>query len=134
MGKKIPGWKSTLWLDKIDSWISIGLYQLTRWYRLALLDDLTCLTIIRKKKTSWDDLVNKKSSFVDFVRSCPYTYERTQQFLPPFSAAIKIISLGKSKLQDFKRFYKFYWSHHNRLTTLQYIMKTWLFTIVFSDF
>ena len=33
-------------------------------------------------------MVNKGSSFADFVRFRPYTYARTQQSLPPLWAAI----------------------------------------------
>ena len=38
--------------------------------------------------STWEDLVNKNASFADFVRFRPYTYARTQQFLPPLWAAI----------------------------------------------
>ena len=34
-------------------------------------------------------MVNKGSSFADFVRFRPHTYARTQQYLPPLWAAIK---------------------------------------------
>ena len=50
---------------------------MTRWYRLVLLDDLTCLTIILRTKTPWEDLVNKDSKFADFVRFRPHTYLHT---------------------------------------------------------
>ena len=82
MGKqKIPGWKSTLRLDKIDSWISIGYYRLTRWYQLVLLDYLTCFTITRKNKIT--------VGWSGFVRFHQYTYASIQQFLSPLWAVIK---------------------------------------------
>ena len=42
-------------------------------------------------------MVNKGASFADFVRSCPHTYARTQQFLPPLWAAM-IIKLGHTSM------------------------------------
>ena len=33
-------------------------------------------------------MVNKGSHFTDFVRFCPHTYTRTQQFLPPLWLAM----------------------------------------------
>ena len=93
--QKLIGWKSTLWLDKINWLISIGKYWLTRWYQLIWLDDLTCLIICVQTKTLWEDMLNKSSSFADFVRFCPHTYARTQQSLPPLWAAIKLNILSK---------------------------------------
>ena len=66
--------KSTLRLDKIDSW---------------KLDDLTCLTIIRKNENTVGGSGLKKSRFADFVIFRPYTYARTRQFLSPLWTAIR---------------------------------------------
>ena len=88
--KKILGWKSTPLLDKIKLLISIGSYPLTCRYWLVWLDDSTCLTIIHKNETPWEDLVSKGSNFADFVRFRPHTYTRTQQSLPPLWVAISI--------------------------------------------
>ena len=38
-------------------------------------------------------MVNKGSSFADFVRFRPYTYARTQQSLPPLWVAIILDNL-----------------------------------------
>ena len=61
-----------------------------------LLNDLTCLTIVRENKNTVN-LVNKDSKFADFVKFHPHTYTRTQQFLPPLWAAINFEKL-KSNL------------------------------------
>ena len=51
---------------------------------------MTCLTIIQRGKTPWEDLVNKGSNFEYFVRFHPHTYYTcTQQSLPPLWAAMK---------------------------------------------
>ena len=42
-------------------------------------------------------MVNKGSSFADFVRFCPHTYARTEQFLPPLWAAIMASNFKKNK-------------------------------------
>ena len=62
---------------------------MSRWYQLVWFNDLTCLTIIHKSKKTVEDLVNKSSSFADFVRFLSYTYTRTRQFLSPLWTAIK---------------------------------------------
>ena len=86
--KKILGYKWTLQLDKIDSLISIGLYRWLADINLFVwLDDLACLTIIRKNE-SGDDLLNKGSNFAYFVRFRPYAYTGTQQSLLPLCVAI----------------------------------------------
>ena len=64
---------------------------MARWYQLVYLNDLTCLTIIRKSKTPWEDLVNKNSSFEDFVSLHPYTYTRTQEFMLQLWAPISMM-------------------------------------------
>ena len=50
---------------------------MTRRFRLIWLDDLTCLIIISKNENMWEDMVNKGSSFADFLRFRPHTYART---------------------------------------------------------
>ena len=62
-----------------------------------------------RAKAPWEDLVNKKSSFADFVSFRQYTYARTQQFLPSLRAAIKrtsflVISLHYLQSSPFTAF------------------------------
>ena len=37
-------------------------------------------------------MVNKGSSFADFMRFRPHTYSHTQQYLPPLWAAITLVT------------------------------------------
>ena len=70
--------------QRSDSIKSINWYRLVNMVEsLIQLDDLTCLTIIHKNKNTIGGLINKCSNFAYFVRLCPHTYARTQQFLPP---------------------------------------------------
>ena len=48
-------------------------------------------------KTPWEDLVNKGSNFMDFVRFRAHTYTRTQQLLPPLWAAIITFAEGRTR-------------------------------------
>ena len=62
----------------VDSLISICL---TRWCYLFNHNPL--------ERKHWQDMVNKGSHFVDFVRLRPHPYTRTQRSLPPLWAAIR---------------------------------------------
>ena len=54
-------------------------------------------------------MVNKGSSFADFVRFCPYTYARTQQSLLSLWAAIKTALIVCAGTSLFVNFHKVRW-------------------------
>ena len=47
------------------------------------LDDLTCSSYSVRGKAPWKDPVSKGSNFADFVRFCPHSYARIQQYMLP---------------------------------------------------
>ena len=85
--KKIIRWEalSSLQLD-INQFIDSDWLILTYWYRLVWLNDLSCLTIIRKNEHPGRIWLRKS----DFVRFSPHPYARTQQSLPHLWAAINV--------------------------------------------
>ena len=83
---------------------------------------MTCQQNSVKMKTPCEDLINKGSKFVDFVRFHPHTCTRTEQSLPLVMAAIKVTLVKKEvlnyRLMKIKKqcfmvtlitFIKFYW-------------------------
>ena len=66
--------------------------KLIDWYRLVnidwladidWLDDLTCSSYSVRGKAPRKDPVGKGSNFADFVRFCPHSYARIQQYMLP---------------------------------------------------
>ena len=75
------------------------------------------------------DLVNKNSSFADFVSFLPNTYAHTQQFLPPLWAAIKTFSkffVGQSgkNFQDLFQMQQEFQKLHSSAIALRCFQKT----------
>ena len=92
-----------------------------------------------RAKTPWKDLVNKNSSFADFVNFPPNTYARTQQFLPPLWPAIRPPTTyprsHRPPTQRLAESWIIFERHDNRnifiLQNLKTVGKTYNYTLVY---